>query len=891
MATQHGRLLSTDGITRPSFESPLTFQDPILCITMIELAKFDIRLRDQLLLGMGNGDSKIQHNYTIKDAVPLSHANPHLCLWTLWDAVHKVTGEKVSIFYCQLDNKLVDRTILISSLQRLKTIRHPGIIRYKEAQFGDKFGENSLFLVTEPVFPLRRILKALPQEEVAIGLHGLLKTIKFLHSQHLCHNKIELDSIFVGEGRTGRKWLLGGMEFVTPFKDLNPIYIAIIHPLLSPDIVPPEDAAPQPTDNIPSPVHPIIPEARDGFSLGVLLTEILTPFLNETSPLLPWRDLQDLADAMQSMNPTRRPSLDAVLQNACFKEGFVVAVEFLNDIRALEEQEKRKGFIDLVEIVRGLPNATVNAYVLPRILNRELFLEQGVDVFLAECFGRNGSGEQGLVAGEAHKQYILPFIVEILAGFEEESEDIYILTFKAVCAFLPHLIPLETDGRPSSPTRDDDAAAKRAVSPRSSIDKRIPSDVRQQTPNLSGLTMPVGAVPASNNFAGRPEWSITSAFILEKNVMPKVLRCCIWDDVSDAGRAIVFQSVMTMWKALCEIEGRAKTQEILQRARPLIKSSIQCFHLVLKILPLPKKIEFLNDVLAGEGDREAIYWLPRILELLIPFMKDENKEFRNLVSDVMTRSISHIMSTLNSLPTYDPTADDDEEANVSAPNPYTVRLQRIYGRLPRRAVFSHSGPKPASHPSSSPSHEHAATTPTSKSASPSRAALDGRVHEWGEKWESGAEGSVKPLMDDGAGAGEDAGETQEENQRRLEAARLRREARAAEIKSRREAKKPTQAAESHPAVLGGDEVPREGDTKAPAPEPDYFSDMAPKIQKRTEGPTFVAAAGSTSHGEQYTPRSVVAMLPFNGDLTEGGKNAKEAETDGWGSDELLLEGE
>lgn len=73
-------------------------------------------------------------------------------------------------------NKL---TVLFLSIfpQHLKTLKHPGIIKY----FGTKRSREEIWILTEPVRPLEAVLDTLLAEEVCAGVYSLLQVLAFLH--------------------------------------------------------------------------------------------------------------------------------------------------------------------------------------------------------------------------------------------------------------------------------------------------------------------------------------------------------------------------------------------------------------------------------------------------------------------------------------------------------------------------------------------------------------------------------------------------------------------------------------------------------------------------------------------------------------------------------------
>ncbi|XP_075268097.1 N-terminal kinase-like protein, partial [Opisthocomus hoazin] len=100
-----------------------------------------------------------------------------------------------------------------AALRRLRSLRHPSVVAFLDSLET----EQCLYLVTEPVTPLRRHLRlrpptgALGEQEVAWGLHQLLAALTFLGGSGLVHHALALDAIFVDPGGD---WKLGGLERV-----------------------------------------------------------------------------------------------------------------------------------------------------------------------------------------------------------------------------------------------------------------------------------------------------------------------------------------------------------------------------------------------------------------------------------------------------------------------------------------------------------------------------------------------------------------------------------------------------------------------------------------------------------------------------------------------------
>ena len=60
-----------------------------------------------------------------------------------------------------------------------------------------------------------------------------------------------------------------------------------------------------------------------------------------------------------------------------------------------------------------------------------------------------------------------------------------------------------------------------------------------------------------------------------------------------------------------------------------MRSILKAFHLLLRILTPDDKIQFLLYTLVGSLDQirdpNLVIWIPKIMELLIPFIKDDTR--------------------------------------------------------------------------------------------------------------------------------------------------------------------------------------------------------------------------------------------------------------------------
>lgn len=145
-------------------------------------------------------------------------------IWSLYKAKKKGSNEPISIFrfdFKEPTNPMVERAK--QSLKRIKTLRHPSILKYVDSCETEK----SICIVTEQVTPLAEYLDhasssfTTNQREfsIAYGLLNVAKGLNFINTDcQLNHNNINIHSIFVN---TSGVWKIGGLEYICPL-DENP---------------------------------------------------------------------------------------------------------------------------------------------------------------------------------------------------------------------------------------------------------------------------------------------------------------------------------------------------------------------------------------------------------------------------------------------------------------------------------------------------------------------------------------------------------------------------------------------------------------------------------------------------------------------------------------------
>ncbi|KAJ3200669.1 hypothetical protein HDU82_008706 [Entophlyctis luteolus] len=422
---------------------------------------------------------------------------------------------------------LPEKCVIFNTLQRFKTIRHPGIIKFRDAIFTDTY----LYLITEPVIPLSRVWRELPPEETALGIHALL-----------------MSSLYVSIRE--RTWLLGGLELAAPFHSKS----------LAGTILLGRTTAPE--DHNPSAViqdNDYSPGARDIYALGHLLSILLAPHVAPTATtadlhrIFDWRALQVLADAMCAMNPANRGSLVSVLAHPVFSQNSFLyyAGKFLPCMRAMEAAEKIAGFGKIGQLFRKLPESTVVAYIIPKLLNTDLFGEPGIELILSDVFSPNG-----LLSSSIYVNFIIPFISQHVKSRE-------FVIRKTMLRLFPLYFAALFDYNPTGFLL--------------SILPELLMGINEANQEIYALTLSAicFSIPRQHQYESSPVCSHASARLLVDNiVIPRILNCCIDDAITKETKEFLLKSFTDMWKKVTVVENKHTVSDLRGLAANILMESL-----------------------------------------------------------------------------------------------------------------------------------------------------------------------------------------------------------------------------------------------------------------------------------------------------------------------------
>ncbi|KAI8590356.1 hypothetical protein BDZ88DRAFT_394839 [Geranomyces variabilis] len=527
---------------------------------------------------MGASESKLFSGYNVQTTWAPAHT-----AFTVHRAISKAAGSPVTVFSYKPPPgaPAEDASIVSRAVQRLRTIRHPGILKFV-TQAGDKA------FVTESVTPLSEMLASFGPEDVIFGLFNIIKTLVFLHSEELSHNNLQLSSIYVTEN--GNTWVVGGMEYATGFDDYSiSEMLPKLHQHYPPDAIPPEDT----------------PEGKQ--APDTLKDARASDFR--------WQELQQFADRLMSPAWEDRPRVVDALRHPWFTENVLINVVelFLKNIRVVHPDVKRMRFQELPDELRSLSVTTLTSHVLPLVLTESFASEPGVELFFEQLFvPRVDDSVRGILPPSSYCELVLPFVEsmlrvrtynvrllmlslfhcylaellhwddtllqrlivpELVLGLEDKDDNIYLLSLCALteatgqlCSNVPQAVRKKPVSSPTQAKPGERPPVKRNVSvgllaggSETNVENSTVASVRVKRHN-SGLAAlpPTGDAPppATATSAGNegPDLQHTPHLLVEEHIIPHTLSVCVQESVTTEQQWAVLDSVVVLWKKLCVAE-------------------------------------------------------------------------------------------------------------------------------------------------------------------------------------------------------------------------------------------------------------------------------------------------------------------------------------------------
>jgi len=316
------------------------------------------------------------------------HTYSERSIWSLFKAKRKGTAQQLSIFRFDIHDPqsgFVEQAK--QSLKRIKTLRHPSILKYVDSCENDK----SICIVTEGITPLSEYLEETAKNftdvqkefSIAYGLLNVAKGLDFMNNGQLNHNNINIYSIFVNSSGV---WKIGGLDYVCSTDDKPPP----LHKGLDEKYNPPERVDPTKAR------HPGGKFAVDSWGMGCLVWECFNKPLTPTSSVKTVGKMPKLLSVhynkLVQTSPRHRVSPIEFINNCkdanvFFKSPQLEIVTALDEIQFINEpSEKERIFNELEKELKSFPSDICKNKILTDLINAFEFGEAG-SAILNPIFG------------------------------------------------------------------------------------------------------------------------------------------------------------------------------------------------------------------------------------------------------------------------------------------------------------------------------------------------------------------------------------------------------------------------------------------------------------------------------------------------------------------------
>eukprot|EP01135_Chromosphaera_perkinsii_P010147 Nk52_evm13s2039 gene=Nk52_evmTU13s2039 len=298
--------------------------------------------------------------FDIKDKIGDSYG----LVWSIHEGKRKSDGEAATILVFDVQTNRDKLAAARNGLRRLKTMRHPNIVKILEGVETD----NHIYIALEPCHPLCSMYSEIKNDlEISWGLHQILKAVIFMSDAGMGHNAIGFPTVFVD--KTG-DWKIGCLDFVTGGggEDNEAAVLAGIPPELR--IYQPPEAARGSSSSSPW--------ATDMWGFGCLVWEAFNGRLHNPNDLMNLdavpRTVVKFYKEMVAGNPESRPKPQRVMQ-AMQKKGGYFNNEFINTSLFLEEiaikdvEQKVKFYESLPSMISTFPKDCNKYKILPLLVN------------------------------------------------------------------------------------------------------------------------------------------------------------------------------------------------------------------------------------------------------------------------------------------------------------------------------------------------------------------------------------------------------------------------------------------------------------------------------------------------------------------------------------------
>ncbi|KAI3333259.1 armadillo-type protein [Ustulina deusta] len=303
-------------------------------------------------------------------------------IWTLYNGTRRADGSDCSIFSFDVAANKPRLPLAKNALKKLRTMRHPGVIKVLDAVETDSY----IYIATERVVPLRWHVKrkSLSPETIKWGLYSIARTVKFINEEgSSIHGSLRVASIYTSESG---EWKLGGFEVLSNVKDDGAIIYT--YGSLVPDssrFTPPE-LAQSGWDAIKKSPH----SAVDSYNFGTTIFEVFNGDFTGAYPAGQTKGIPPTMHAgykrLVNANPKARITVGAFFEQGRRSGGFfdsplIKLTEGIDNLDVKSETERAEFLDDLDQLTDDFPEDFFKMKVLPELLKSVEFGGGGPKAF------------------------------------------------------------------------------------------------------------------------------------------------------------------------------------------------------------------------------------------------------------------------------------------------------------------------------------------------------------------------------------------------------------------------------------------------------------------------------------------------------------------------------
>ncbi|KAH8671494.1 armadillo-type protein [Xylariales sp. PMI_506] len=303
-------------------------------------------------------------------------------IWTLYNGTRREDGSNCSIFSFDITANKSSATLAKNALKKLRTMRHPGVIKVLDTVETETY----IYIATERVTPLRWNVKrkSLSPETIKWGLYSVASTVKFINEEgSSIHGNIKVASIYTSESG---EWKLGGFEVLSNVKDDDAVIYT--YGSLVPDsgrFAPPELAR-NGWDAIKRSPH----TAVDSYNFGTLIFEAFNGDFTGADQAGQTKNIPPTMHAgykrLVNANPKARITVGAFLEQgrrtgSFFDSPLIKLTEGVDNLGVKSEEEREEFLNDLESLSDDFPEEFFKMKVLPELLKSVEFGGGGPKAF------------------------------------------------------------------------------------------------------------------------------------------------------------------------------------------------------------------------------------------------------------------------------------------------------------------------------------------------------------------------------------------------------------------------------------------------------------------------------------------------------------------------------